>query len=373
MGFESNQGPSGPSRRRLLQGAALGLGAAAVSAFPKPGLAAGTRDIAFTLPWLAQGATAYSYIAKDRGFFEQRGLEVEISRGAGSLAAAQAIGNGQFDYGLVSTGATLVAAAAGVPLAALGTANYDAYMGNLVLEDSPIRTPKDLNGKKLGGVPASAEAPFWPAFAARAGIDLATIDYVQSDPRVLERALVDGQLDASIGIVSTSYAVIEAMGKKTRGILWSEYGLTFYSNNVVTTQDTLAKDPGVAAAVTEALMEGLAYQLKNPEESLDIFMKMVPELELTKGGREFANLSQGFMLASVVRPEATEEGLGYSDMAKIADMTDLVMEYAAKEGAVRPDPERLFTNDYVGKIKLSPEEWTQVRGYTDAFPALLGL
>jgi NitT/TauT family transport system substrate-binding protein len=360
---------SGLKRRDLLK---VG-GAAAAAALPSRAWAQSKRSIKFTLPWLAQGATAYTYVALDQGMFAKRGLNVAVSRGYGSMAAAQAIAAGQFDFGLVSTGSTIVGAATGLSLVALATTNYDAYMGILVRPESPIRTPKDLNGKKLGGVATSVEAPFWPAFAKLAGIDLSTITYVQTDGRVLERTLMEKQIDASIGIVSTSYAVGESLGVKFRAMLWSDYGLNFYSNNVVTRPEVLEKDPALCQAVTEALLEALAFSLQSPNAALEIFLKQVPELQMSPGGREFSRLGQGFMLASVVRPEAKENGLGYTDLEKVKGMVDLTMQYGVDPAkAKRPDVSTLFSNRFAGTIKLSPEQWAKADSETRAFPKLLG-
>ncbi len=364
----SNGKRGGLGRRDLLK---VG-GAVTAAALPSRLYAQSKRHVKFTLPWLAQGATAYAYVALDQGMFAKRGLDVAISRGYGSLAAAQAIAAGQFKFGLVSTGSTIVSTATGMPLVALGTTNYDAYMGIFLRPDSPIMTPKDLNGKKLGGVAASVEAPFWPAFAKLAGVDLSTITHVQTDARVLERTLIDKQIDAAIGVVSTSYAVGEGMGVKFRAMLWSDYGLNFYSNNIVTRPEVLEKDPATCQAVTEALLEALAFSLQNPDAALEIFLKQVPELKMTAAGREFSRLGQGFMLASVVRPEATEHGLGYTDLEKIKGMIDLTMQYGVDRAkAKRPDPEVVFTNKFAGTIKLSPEQWAKAKARTGEFPKLL--
>ncbi|TXL79601.1 ABC transporter substrate-binding protein [Vineibacter terrae] len=368
-GSTSKADRAGLGRRRLLQ---AGAGVTAAAALPARVFAQTPRTVKFTLPWLAQGATAYSYIAQDQGYFKKRGLNVEISRGYGSLAAAQSIGGGQFEFGLVSTGATIVGAANGLPLVALGTTNYDAYMGILVRPESPIRKPKDLEGRKVGGVLTSVETPFWPAFAKLAGIDLAKVNYIQADSRVLERMLVEKQVEAAICVTSTSYALAKAIGVEPRAMLWSDFGLNFYSNNIVTRPDVLQKDAALCQGMTEALLEGLAFSLQDPDAALDIFMRKVPELALTQGGREFARLGQGFMLASVVRPEAQDNSLGYTDMAKIKGMVDLVMDYAVDKGkAKRPDEQALFTNKFVGAIRLSPAQWETVKRKTSEFPKLL--
>ncbi len=359
-----------PSRRTLLKSAAA-LTAASAGVFAPAVLAQAGRTIKFTLPWLAQGATAYAYLADEQGMFKKRGITAQISRGFGSLAAGQAIGNSQFDFGLVSASSTIVCAATGVPLVALATTNYDAFLGLLVRADSPIKTPKDLEGKRMGGVPASVEFPLWKAFAKKAGVDQSKVTIVQADPRVVERTLIDRQIDAYWCVASTSYAVAKGMGADTRAMLLSDFGMQFYSNNIVTRPEMLARDPGLCKDVTEALLEALAFQVREPDRALDIFLKKVPELTLTAGGKEFARLGQGFMLASVPRPESINNGLGWTDMTRAKEMTDLVMEYAVPATAKRPDVEQLFTNRYVGGQRLSKDEWAKAQAAFKEFPAML--
>ncbi|WP_110650075.1 ABC transporter substrate-binding protein [Salinicola peritrichatus] len=309
------------SRRTFLKTA----GAAGAVALAPSVFAQSSRTLKFTLPWLAQGATAYMYVAEDQGMFKKRGIDVEISRGYGSLAAGQAIGNKQFDFGLVSASSTILCAANGLPLVALGTTNYEAYLGLLVRSDSPIKSAKDLVGKKMGGVPASVEFPLWKAFALKSGIDPQQVEIVQSDPRVLERTLVEGQIDAGWCVTSSSYAVAQGMGVDTRAMLMQDYGMSFYSNNIVTRPEVLESDPELCRDVTEVILEALAFSAKDPEASMGILLKKVPELALSSGGKENVRLSQGFMLASVPHPEAIENGLGYSDLGRVAEMTDLIM------------------------------------------------
>lgn len=359
------------TRRGVLSAGLAAAGAGFAASLGFPARADVKRQVKFTLPWLAQGATGYVYVAAAQGYFAKRGLDVQISRGFGSLAAGQAIGNRQFDFGLVSCSSTIVCAATGVPLVALGTTNYEAYLGVLVRSDSPIRSPKDLQGKRMGGVPASVDFPLWKAFAIKAGIASDAVQVVQADPRVLERTLVDKQIDALFGVVSTSYAVAKSMKTDTRAILAADYGLPFYSNNIVTRPEVLERDPSLCKDVTEAILEALAFTLREPDQSLEIFLKAVPELTLTAGGREFARLGQGFMLASAVRPESMQNALGFSDMRRVKEMTDVVMSYAVPSTAKRPDIDQLFTNRFIGSVKLSPEEWKRAGDENHQFVSLL--
>ena len=120
------------------------LGAVLASPLARPAIAQ-TQQLRFTLPFVAQGSTAFAFVARERGFFRSRGLEVEVALGAGSPPAAQAIAAGQFDMGLVSAAALIQQVARGLNLVAVGTAMYDATMAIAVPANSPIRAPRDLD------------------------------------------------------------------------------------------------------------------------------------------------------------------------------------------------------------------------------------
>ena len=353
----------------LTRRSALVAGTALLAA---PHVAHAQAAIKLTLPWLAQGSTAYAYIAKEMGAFSRRGLNVDVTRGFGSVAAAQALAQGQFDYAIVGAGPMILAAARELAITGMATVNYDMTMGIALRADSPIRTAKDLEGKRLGAVPTSAEFPFWPAFARRAGIDLSTVTIQQMDNRVLERSLIDRQVDAITAIGSSTIPVMQAQNAAHRFIPYSSAGLNFYANVICTRPEILTGRAAQAEAMTEALLEAAAFQLREPERALDMFVKQVPEIGITAGGRENARLSQGLMQATMLAPEAIENGLGFTDMAKWNAMTDLVMEYGAPADAKRPNTAAIISNNFVGKVKLTAAEWAAQRTRLAPFGAMLG-
>ena len=137
------------------------------------------RKVSFSLPWLAEGSNTFVFVAKGKGFWDELGLDVQVTRGFGSVAAAQAVGAGQFQFGAAAASAGIQQAAKGLPVVAIGCAGYDATMGICVLKDSPIKTPKDLAGKKMGSTVNSGEFPFLPVFAQKAGLDLKAVEISQ--------------------------------------------------------------------------------------------------------------------------------------------------------------------------------------------------
>ncbi|HTQ33420.1 MAG TPA: ABC transporter substrate-binding protein [Stellaceae bacterium] len=351
------------SRRSLLSRAA---GLATASLLPLPAIAE-TRQVKFTLPWLAQGSFAFVYMANAKGYMKKRGIDMSIARGFGSFASAQSISSGQFDCGLCAAPALTLSVAKGLPLVALATTDYDATMGVGVLADSPITKPQELAGKKIASVPTSAEFPFLPAYAKKVGLDLGTIESVHVDNKVIEHVLEEHQVDAITNFAASSYAVMMSRGKPSRWFLYSSAGITNHGQTIAVTKETYAKDPAFCEAMTEGILEGLAFCLTNPDETVDLFLKGLPEMALNPNAKSFAQLGLTLWQHSVDKPEARKNGIGWSNPKAFADMVDLVMTYLAAPGVKRPEVDALFTNKYVGNIKLTAAQWTDVHARVAEF------
>lgn len=259
----------------------------------------------------------------------------------------------------------------GLPLRSLATVDYDATMGVGVLDDSPIKTPADLAGKKVATVPTSAESPFFPAYAERAKLDLKTVDLVSVDNKVIERTLSDKQVDAMTGIATSSLPVLLSRNIPVRWMLYSSLGMPTYGNNVVTTQAVLDKDPGLAAAIVDGLMESLAYTISNPDDASALFFKAVPEAALSSGGKEFIRIGLALHSYSVAKPDAKEHGLGWGDPKAYDGLATLVSKYTAEAGTKMPPVETWHSNKLAGKMKLSAADWKAVESRTSEFSKYL--
>jgi NitT/TauT family transport system substrate-binding protein len=343
----------------------------AVLACPAVARAKALTSVRLSLPWLAQGATAFAYVGKAIGAYEKYSLDVQVSRGYGSLPTAQAVGQKQFDFGIVSAGPTILAAARGTGLVPLATVNYDTTMGILVREDSPIQTPAQLAGKKIGAVVTSAEFPFWPAYANNAGIDGSKVEIVQMDNRVLERTLVDRNVDAITCIGASSIPVVAAQGVRHRFFPFNKQKLALYSNLLVTNTAMITEKPDVCMAMTAALLEALAYQLREPDKSIDILTNEVPEIGMTSGGVDNAKLSQGILQWTIIAPEAIENGLGWTSPDRWKETVALTMKYAVPANTPEPNFDEIQKNISTHP-KLSIAEWDKLKNDLAPYGKMLG-
>jgi NitT/TauT family transport system substrate-binding protein len=356
------------SRRQVMARASAAL---AASSFPAPAISQGAMSIKMTLPWLPQGSQFFPFVARKKGFWQRRGLDVQIARGFGSAAAIQTIAQKQIQTGIIAASSVIVAAAQGVDTRVVGIPGYDATMGFFVLADSDVKTIKDLEGRTLGSTLQSAEVAFIDHFLTLSGVDPTKVKRVALQANVTDSSLINRQVDA-ISVFATSNMPAFFTNKiKFRFFPYAAVGIRVYSNCLTTSPDYLESNRSVVEAWADGMMEGVKYCMLNFDESVDIFVNEVPEIKMSSTGRTHSRYGAGLFLATMFAPEAREHGLGWADMASLNHQTDLVMKYAVGPNATRPAIEKIFSNEMAGKEKLTAAEWDVARKSATEFLAYL--
>jgi NitT/TauT family transport system substrate-binding protein len=349
------------TRRTLVKASAL----AAFVGFPHV-LRAQARDkVTFSLSWVPQASNAYAYIAKSKGFWSKRGIDVDIVRGFGSVPTALAVGEGKFPFGLALSGAIILAAARGSPVACIGIESYKFQMGVAAHPDSGIRDFKDLEGKTIGGVLNSGESPFRRLLAERAGFDLSKVNINNVDISILEQSVMQRQVDAIFCIGLSSLPPMLAASFKPKFLPADKFKVDLYGVSLITQQRMVETNPDLCQRFVDGALEAVAYTMANPDECIDIFMREVPELALSKNGKQFVKSGMEIWIDSLLAEEPKAQGMGWSDEKAVNEAIDLVMTYVAPAGAARPDAKKLFTNSFVGKIKPSPSQWTTAANWSE--------
>jgi ABC-type nitrate/sulfonate/bicarbonate transport system substrate-binding protein len=325
------------------------------------------KKIRLTLPWVPEGSNLFTWVARNKGFWKKRGLNVDIARGYGSGAAVQALAAGQFDFAEAATSASIMQSAKGLPLTCIGQLTYKSTMGVCVPADSPIQGPKDLEGKVVGTVPTSGEYPFFPVFAKNAGIDEKKIKFFQTTPEVRYRSLISRQFDAITGFAISVIPALVSQNFPVRFFLYGNYGMNILELSMVAPNKTVKEDPELCQLMLDGALEAVAFTYMNMPESIDIFLTEVKEAGLTPSGREYTRLGLGIFLYSGLVDEVRQNGLGWVDPAKISELNDLVATYLAPKDAAKPDVSLLYTNRFAGKLKLTPEQWADAMKRREEF------
>lgn len=360
-----------PSRRHLLKSVAA-LGSVSALGISAPAISQGLTKVTFTTSWIPEGPNLFAYVAREKGFWKKNGLDVSVARGSGSGSAAQAVGAGTFMFGMAATPTVIVQAAKGLPITCIGQLNYDALMGIGVLAGSNITRAKDLEGKKLGAAVSSGEYPFLPLYAQKAGFDLSKVQIVQLDSKVRDRSLTEKLVDAVSAFGSSTIPSLVSTGSDVRFMLFKTAGVEFYGQSLTTQPSRVKSDPALCQAFVDGAMEAIRFVMTDPEEAMDIFLKANDEVSMTSSGKDYARIGLGLTNLTNLVPELIQNGLGWADPAKVKAQTELVLQYAAGPDAKMPDLAQLFTNQFVGKVKLAGPALAAARKNAEPYRKYIG-
>jgi hypothetical protein len=143
--------------------------------------------------------------------------------------------------------------------------------------------------------------------------------------------------------------------------------LPFYAHSLTTTPEYFAKEKALCAEMAAGLCEGVRFALLKPQETIEILFKEVPELKLASTAQEQLEIGMGVWSSNYVAKEAMENGVGWADPAVYARMTDVIFDTSAAQGDKKPEAASLFTNEFVGKLKLSDDDWKKVKAASSKY------
>src|SRR5215472_3864573 len=173
--------------------------------------------------WLAKwiGGAAAVALALGKGYYKAEGLDVTMDPGQGSAGAVQRVATGAYQIGFADVNSTIEynAKNPGKEVLCVFMAYDFAPFGVYALKKSGIKTPKDLEGKKLGAPVFDASFRLFPAFAKRQGI--AKWEHVNLTPQLREQSLVQGSVDFISGHYFSSMLDLTARGVKYDDIVVS--------------------------------------------------------------------------------------------------------------------------------------------------------
>lgn len=179
-----------------------------------------------------------------------------------------------------------------------------------VKSDSPIKTPKDLEGKTVGGPANDGALKLFPAFAAATAIDASKVTITNMAPNLRAQMLMRGQVDAAFAFRTAMFMDTKMMGadptKDLRFIAYEDHGLDLYSNAIIVSRKLLQENPEAVRGFLRALTRGIKDAAADPEAAVQSVMKreslLKPEIERERLSTMFKN--------DMNAKEAAEIGLG---------------------------------------------------------------
>jgi NitT/TauT family transport system substrate-binding protein len=213
-----------------------------------------------------------------------------------------------------------------------------------VKAESPIKSPKDFEGKTLGGAANDGALKLFPALCKLAKVDCSKVKITNMQPNLREQMLMQGQIDGAFGYVNTIRFSAKLMGvedKQLRYINYGDYGMDLYSNAIIVSKKLVKEKPEVVRGLVRAINKGVLDTLKDPDAAVAAVAKREA---LIKVPVERERL-QATLQDEMNHPEIAKIGLGAVDMDRLKRSIDILVE--ANKLPRTPQVSEIFTPDFL--------------------------
>jgi NitT/TauT family transport system substrate-binding protein len=276
------------------------------------------------------------YVAAERGFYRQVGLDVSFNH-IPETEAVQLVGAGEIPFAIVSGEQVLLARAQGLPVVYVMAWWQDYPVAVAAPADSGIDRPADLVGKKIG-IPGLYGASYigFRALLSAAGlteddVKLDSIGYSQVE------ALYEGLEQAVVVYANNEPLQLEAQGFPVQVIRVADY-VHLAGNGLITNEATLKNQPDLVAAMVEATLQGLQSTIEEQDEA---YLTAVKSAEGLENADE--SLQRGILEESIVFWRANR--LGHSDPGSWVNMQDVLIEMGLLEAPMALA--EAYTNQFI--------------------------
>ncbi len=313
------------------------------TAFAAATLAAGsalaqTTPIKFQLDWRFEGPAALFLTPAAKGYFKDAKLDVTIDAGSGSGGTVTRVASGAYDMGFADMAALMEfhannADAPNKPVAIMVVYN-DTPASVMALKKSGIKTPADLNGKKLGAPVFDAGRRAFPIFAKANNIT--GVQWTAMDPPLRETMLARGDVDAITGFTFTSLLNLEARGVKAEDVVvlpYPQFGVKLYGNAIIASPKILKENPEAVKAFLAAFAKGVKDVIANPAAAIG-------DVKARDGIINTELETRRLKLAidtAINSANARTEGFGQVNAPRLSLMASQVSDAFNTKGRVNPD------------------------------------
>jgi len=341
-------------RRKVLAGLLASGSLATVGGWPS-GARAQTTRLKMVLNWRYQGPQSFFFIAQDKGYFKEAGIDLTIDQGDGSGAAVGKVASGAYDIGFGDVNALIQLAAQKpeqAPVAVQMLFNTPPFT-IAVKKNGPIKGPKDFEGRTIGGPANDGALRLFPAFCKLAGIDAAKVNITNMAPNLRENMLQRGQVDGVFGFVNTirfsaRLAKIDA-DNEWNFINYGDYGMDLYSNAMIVSKKLAAERPKIVTGLLSAINRGLIDTLKDPRGSIAYVSKREP---LIQAHIEYDRLI-ATMKDEMNHPEIAKLGIGDIDDARMKKSIEILV--AASNLPRTPAVSEIFNRSFLPPVSERPK------------------
>lgn len=263
------------TRRKLLGAGAAATGLAGAGAFlSMDAMAQDKVKVNMQLGWIAGGNQIGEVVAKQLGYYATEGIDFAIQPGGPSIDGVAIVASGRWEVGQVSSSpSNMLAVSQDLPIKVFATGLQQHPYTFFSLKKNPIRTAKDMVGKKIGI--QSTGLVLLRALLAKNKIDEKSMTIIPIGADMTP--LLTGQVDTVTGWLTNTTALKPLGADRVDLRLWDS-GVRLYALPYYATNEMITRRPEVLVRFLRATARGWAYANKNRDAATDMLIKEYPNL-----------------------------------------------------------------------------------------------
>lgn len=332
------------TRRSLLRGgAALAAGSAAYPLMAacgsgaNPGGGGGPTTVSVRFNWTVKGEFSPFFVAREKGFYDEAGLNVELEEGKSGTQAVQVVGSGRDDFGYIPSIQVVDGVNKDVPIKTVGTMGRYTGMCWAGWPDVDLDGPKALEGNTVSISSSSTFFQVWPGFKRRFQPDLDKINVIQPSPSARNGLFLRRKVDIMADIFyANDWVILRAETDKELNLLrMSELEFDPLGYLLVANRSLLEESPDTVRRFTQATLRGFRYTIDNPDEAVDIMTRLFAD----RSSREVFDGQVKNMLDLLLRDpglgvgseQVWQQSLGILSQSGLIDNTRPLNQYYTNE------------------------------------------
>jgi PAS domain S-box-containing protein len=271
------------------------------------------------LKWTHAFQFAGFYAADIKGFYREAGLDVNIQQRLVKIPTTEILLNGDADYIITNGAAALIARLQNKPIQAVAVIFQHSPNVILSRQDSEIRTPADLIGRRVMRTRKLSTIEF-DAMLVHEGIALHSLEIVPPTWKVND--LINGNVDAMLSYVTSGPYKLRQRGIEPSYLSPINYGVDFYGDTLCTTEQETAKNPKRTKAFVNASIKGWQYAFSHQEEIIEYI--------LTLPGVKGKGIDAAFLrneareMKKLIQPKLVQ--IGYINPGRFKRMADIFVQ-----------------------------------------------
>jgi len=310
----------------------------------------------FRLNWTLYGEHAGFFVALEKGFYKEEGLDVEIQEGSGSGTVAGLIANNSSPVAYIDSATMIQRVVGGMPIKAVAVMLQQSPMAFIYRADAARPTKvSEIKGSRIAITQGDASLAIFTAFLGKEGMKLDDVNFIMTaNAQAKEQAVLNKQADALLGYFMDQGPRMQLQTGVKMGWtrLFDINGTSTLSSAIVVNNEWVkdAKNQDVLKRFLRASQRGWQYTSENRAEAAKIFIKYAPAFT-----EEIAKLEIDGTMTILQSPRTKGKALGFSDEGDWKDSQDLLVKFAEMKDP-KSDVKVFFDNSFLSEAPYLPKK-----------------